>query len=166
MRRLISTFPILLAPFLGGCGWISTRSDFDRDPFVMSHLTKGSGDPSVAYDEELDGKRSFLSASTSRKQNPSLKRHTGRRSAAQASHAADYRWIRGRLSRSKNAPNNWSIQYPHGEASDAFGGELVLERTPKLGLLREGDLVLLEGQLVTPEPGKTSYRVTDIARVN
>lgn len=141
----------LLLP-LAGCGWIRPRSDFERDPFVMSHLTK-DGDDGVAWGEKSDRRLSF----TSHKPGERADAPRDRRA-----HADDYHWIVGRLDRSTDSDAGWIVIYEN-HVGDRYEGQLPLEKSSQLGLVREGDRVLLEGEVVTTRAGEHEYRVRSLA---
>ena len=156
-RKMLLTGTALL---LAGCGWIRPRSDFERDPFVMSHLTKGNEGAYAA--DDLDGRRGILSASTSRKRVPPLPsaRDTQTGGPTPSAHASDFSWVRGRLLRQRD---EIVVQYADGGTDDEFGGRLRLEKTPELGLFRSGDFVVVTGEVVASRPGDARYRVRSVA---
>ena len=57
----------------------------------------------------------------------------------------------------------WYVDYVDLGDKDPYGGKLYLEKTPKLGMLREGDRVLVEGEVVKKRTGNPMYRVRSVA---
>ncbi|MFO0944790.1 MAG: hypothetical protein U1D30_02405 [Planctomycetota bacterium] len=65
-----STVSLATCVSFGGCSWVNNRSDFERDPFVMSHLTHHKDDPLYAGSESenaFEDEARLQSASVSRK---------------------------------------------------------------------------------------------------
>lgn len=162
-----------------GCGWMNTRSDFERDPFVMSHLTHEKRDPMYATtdsDVHLDDETPKVrSASTSRKTPYSSEpRRLGLREGASTEAGIepigakeglsdDYGRLSGALERRKGNRGGWFIRYGSGSDTDRYGGELLIVNPDRLGLAREGDRVELEGQVVTRRPGEFGYRIRSVS---
>ena len=72
-------------------------------------------------------------------------------------HDADYGRLRGRLEYSQ-IDRAWRLRYiPIDGATDAYGGSVVLSRTPKLSGLERGDFVEVHGRLLPPREGGTTY---------
>lgn len=159
-----------LAAVGAGCSWINSRSAFERDPLVMSHLTKDRSEGAFAADDapvrksrwawltaSHPGSAPVLAASASSTTPSAVKTATA---------APDHTWVVGRLRQRRGADNGWYIQYGHIDEEDRYGGELDVEPTPKLGLVREGDRVLLEGEVIPSRSGHPVYRVRNIARLD
>jgi hypothetical protein len=142
-RRLI--LPILLAASVTGCGWIQPRSSFERDPFVMSHLTK-EHDGGLAMDDFEPNGRAYMS----------------RKPTDRATHASDYSWVVGQLRR-MGSEGTWTIDYDAPADRDRFGGRLPLESAPNLGFVRDGDRVRIDGEVVAGRSGQPRYRVRSVA---
>lgn len=147
----------------------STAAD-GRDPLTMSHLTHGKGDPLYAgSDNEMlvdEDRGPLKAASISRKpESPKPRppvRTIGFEATAIKSHAADYSWIIGQLERVPGRNGGWQIKYAGPGDDDRYGGRLPFANTPRLGLLREGDTVQVEGNLVETGFDRPSYRVDSI----
>jgi len=153
--------PAMLVFAVTGCGWIQPRSGFERDPFVMSHLSK-SPDESYAWDRPA--RTRSLAMLTSRKpESTEVEDSLALKRRSDSSHASDFSWLVGKLVRDEGAKGTWYVDYDEAEASDPFGGKIALEKSPKLGMIREGDRVLLEGEVVKKRAGDARYRVRSIA---
>lgn len=146
-----------------GCQWVSRRSDFDRDPFVMSHLTHNKNDPLFTNSEndELNDDPIKRSASTSRKF-VSHERGFGDVASAGGAHADNFQWIEGRLVYRGDAAGGWFIAYDESRTGDRFGGQLRIDADAHLGVLREGDRVRASGSVVQAGAGDYRYRVDAI----
>jgi hypothetical protein len=152
-----------------GCGWMKTRSDFERDPFVMSHLTHDKKDPMFAASENdlsLDGDEPRMqSASTSRKPKPTrydAPSDPRGASAASLARADDYSWLEGRLSRQGGRSGGWYIRYATAGEGDRYGGQLRIVNNQRLGVAREGDVVRLAGRVVPQGRSDVAYEVASI----
>src|SRR5262245_41002325 len=150
---------VLLAASIAGngCNWITRRSDFERDPLVMSHLTHNKNDPSYAgvENESADDQPPqglAQSPSVSRKppaadgyRHALFEENAPRRRSAL--HADDYSWLEGRLTLRTGKRAGWHVRYAPMTENDRFGGELLLIEHSQLKLMREGDRVHLEGKV-------------------
>lgn len=155
-----------------GCTWIQKRSDFDRDPFVMSHLTHHKNDPLYAGTENensFDDERPLRAAAVSRKTDTrtgssgDYRPMSYRENAPEAepTRADDFRWVEGTLERDRKS-KGWSLRYANDRAPDAHGGALRLADSPRLGLAREGDRVRLEGRLTGQGTAGERYRIDSL----
>ena len=127
----------------------------------MSHLSKSS-DESFAWDQP--SRTRSLAMLTSRK--PATNDATDRLVAERASdtsHAADFSWLVGKLVHREGSNGGWYVDYEDSSDADPYGGKLTLEKSPKLGLVRAGDRVLLEGEVVKKRSGGAQYRVRSLA---
>jgi hypothetical protein len=136
-----------------GCSWINPRSGFERDPMVMSHLSRSSdlafnGPSKEGAGPALIAGRPGASASSS--------------SVRLASHAVDFRWVLGRIERSVQDPSQLAVQFEdvQGEAR-----EIPLEPHPSLQMVRPGDKVMVEGDLVSAGGAGRQMRVRRVAMV-
>ena len=153
--------PVILASVVTGCGWIQPRSGFERDPFVMSHLSKSS-DESFAWDQP--SRTRSLAMLTSRKPaTKDAKDDFVAERPSDTSHAADFSWLVGKLVHREGTNGGWYVDYDDAGEADPYGGQLDLEKSPKLGLVRAGDRVLLEGEVVKKKSGNARYRVRSLA---
>lgn len=160
-----------LATTTVGCQWINSRSAFERDPLVMSHLTNDRSESAFAADDQpaKRGRWAWLTASHPGGAAPvqTASRSESSPTPAKSSAAApDHSWVVGRLRQRRGADNGWYIQYGHVDDQDRYGGELDVEHSPKLGLVREGDKVLLEGEVIPSRSGYPLYRVRNLARLD
>jgi hypothetical protein len=80
--------------------------------------------------------------------------------------ATDYGWLQGVLE--KHYAGRWELRYCNPSVEDKWGGKVSIIDDPKLALFKEGDLVLVEGELI-PEAGPRDawrhfpqYRVREI----
>ena len=166
--------PTVLAVAASGCSWVNLRSGGpNRDPFVMSHLTHSKDDPlfaasdsSADFDEEpplqsaFSVSRKSMFAAAQGVDKVARRPHVGQTGRGRAE---DYRWIRGHLGRRRGTHAGWYIRYASSADADRYGGELKIDDHPRLGLLREGDRVHLEGRLVGEGSDESIYRVESIA---
>ncbi|MGL4461972.1 MAG: hypothetical protein ACRC1K_07450, partial [Planctomycetia bacterium] len=132
------------------CAWVRSRSDFERDPFVMSHLTHGKGDPTYAATENESslssegaaGRSPVTAASLSKKPGSgatgSVKTVGGGSSLGGSGAAEDFRWIEGRMVYRSGKKGGWAVRF--GAPGDRYGGEIAVADAAKLGVAREGDL--------------------------
>jgi hypothetical protein len=170
MRLTLILTPALLAASTG-CNWINPRSNFERDPFVMSHLTKGSPDGGFASDEAPVRKSRWRWFTASNSKPPPPNEPNPTRLAAQTAgwdvptHDPDYSWIVGRLRQRRGAHPQWYVEYARPGA-DPYNGEIDLEPSPELGLVREGDRVRIEGRLQHHSDARPRYRIENLARLD
>ncbi len=61
-------------------------------------------------------------------------------------HAADYTWLQGILD--KNFHGHFSLRYCDAAVDDQWGGKVHLEDDPRLAQFKEGDVVMVEGEIV------------------
>lgn len=160
---------------LVGCSWVNNRSDFERDPFVMSHLTHHKNDPLYAGSESENAFEE-----EPRLQSASVSRKLPTRSSARGSHermayqeekgtptrSADFQWIEGRLTHRNGKNKGWFLRYATDSSQDPYQGELPLGESPRLGLAREGDRVRLEGKLVPGDAGVNHYEIDSISVID
>jgi hypothetical protein len=64
-------------------------------------------------------------------------------------HAPDYSWVQGRLEYSALAGGIWKVRYAPLSVDDEYGGSVILETPPNAEKFRVGDLVYVEGRIVT-----------------
>lgn len=165
----------VLAVTAGGCKWVGGKSDFQRDPFVMSHLTHNKNDPLFASsegDEDWDSPTRSASATarkaevarTSAPATPAQRSPYQQVSArAPRGRAEDFKWIEGRLEHRNGNKPGWHIRYATNAENDTFGGEIRLANNPRLGLMREGDLVYVTGRLMDGDNAERRYEVETIS---
>lgn len=163
MRRMWRMLGLASAVVVAGCGWVRTRSDFERDPLVMSHLTHEKRDPMFAStDNELivDGEeRRIQAASTSRKS-----RYAEPAPLPVASvDLEEFRVLDGRLHRRRGPRGGWFLHYDKLGPQDPFGGEIRLPDDARLGIAREGDRVRVEGRVLAPRAGGYEYEMASIS---
>ena len=152
-----------------GCGWVRNRSAFERDPFVMSHLTHSKADPLYASSENsdvFDDEPALQAASVSRKASRSSVRQAVAAPTIEPlyGHAPDYRWLRGRLERREGPRPGWYVQYATAD-EPRFDGRLLLAANRRLDLLREGDHVRLSGRLIGVAAGDPRYHIESLTVV-
>jgi hypothetical protein len=143
-----------------------TRSAFDRDPLVMAHLTHSKDDPAFRDTEtdlaKIDEPQLQPAASHSKSNKPRFVDGPTSYSAPPRSRSANYEWVRGVVSTSRDGDQPiWYVDYSR-TSKDKFGGRLRLASSPRLGLLREGDPVHLTGRVVADDPLQPTYEVSDI----
>lgn len=137
---------------LGCAGSGTARNGSDRDPFVMSHLTHGKGDPAFAGTENAYSLGEDPAGSTkwaSNKPRP-LQVH-GRLPgfAEPPSSSADVpRQLTGTLGFHEGPMGGWHLRYGCASSDDPLGGQVQLADHERLGLLRVGDRVYVTGHLV------------------
>jgi len=175
MRNLQRMSTLAVAALAVGCSSSSlfsfsqpkSRSAFDRDPLVMAHLTHSKDDPAYR-DTETDlakmDEPQLQPASSHTKSNKPRMLESGPpgADAPARSRAPDYQWVRGVVHTSRtDGGSAWFVDYSR-TSKDKFGGRLRLTPSPRLGLLREGDPVLLTGRVVADDPLEPRYEVSDI----
>jgi hypothetical protein len=82
--------------------------------------------------------------------------------------AADYSWLVGQLEHSK-LKNTWRVRYANRDVEDAYGGSVTLVGADDLlESLKDGDLIKVEGQLLSPEMKATAptYRVLAVKKLD
>jgi hypothetical protein len=86
-------------------------------------------------------------------------------------HAPDHNWLQGVLV--KHYLGHWELRYCDAGEDDEWGGKVILEEDSRLGRFQEGDIVRVEGEIVT-EDGKAKrgawnhfvhYRIKEIRLV-
>jgi hypothetical protein len=109
-----------------------------------------------------------LSPTTSSKQIEETKNpfEPDRRCELRGDRAADYGWVTGQLCYVHADGGYWVLRYaPIGE-EEANGGSVVLSRDVPMDSYREGDLVLVRGEILQPKAspslGGPLYRVQSI----
>lgn len=172
--RMLAIATALLSCLAAGCK-STAKKPVSRDPLTMSLLTQGAGDPLFASndDDPPDFAPTLRAASTSRKPEPfrpepehnpvAAGRNAGSYDAAQRRGcAADHSWLLGQLVRHPGRDRGWRIRYANAYDGDQHRGELRLVDSPRLGLFREGDTVLVEGRPVDDGAGGTLYKFDSI----
>jgi hypothetical protein len=155
-RSRLTIMPMMLASWAistAGCSWINPRSGFERDPFVMSHLSRSddfafdgrAGDPSIAR-LSRSNRTALPSASP-----PRL-----------STHASDFSWVMGRIAPSTQEDGAWALQF---DDSKGERREIPLEHHPLLGQVRPGDKVMVEGNLVATSRSPRTMRVRRVALI-
>jgi hypothetical protein len=71
-------------------------------------------------------------------------------------HAPDYGWIQGRLER--RFPGGSELRYADPGVEDKWGGKVILADDARLAGFREGDLILVEGELVPDQGPRNAWR--------
>jgi hypothetical protein len=93
-----------------------------------------------------------------------------RRYEKRVSRAADYSHLTGQLFFVHADGGLWVLRYASLSEEDAYGGSVILARDRKMDLYREGDLVSVEGQILSqrgsPRLGGPLYRVQAIRLVD
>ena len=64
-------------------------------------------------------------------------------------HAPDYSWVQGRLEFSALGGGIWKVRYAPISADDEHGGSVILEAAPDPQKFRVGDLIYVEGRIVS-----------------
>ena len=121
------------------------RSNFDRDPLVMAHLTHPKDHDYAQSESERalpDDVPPVQAASLSASKKPAL----GATPRPERGHAADYGWLRGQAA--SDGAGGWRLRYG-SVGDDRFGGSMPLAPSPRLAMLREGDQVYVTGRIAT-----------------
>ncbi|MBY0586503.1 hypothetical protein K2X85_04960 [bacterium] len=80
-------------------------------------------------------------------------------------HAADFGWIVGELHYQHTRGGVWTLRYLPLDQTDAFGGQVILNRDPRLAGFKEGDTVRVEGRVTKASPsGSPTYRLSTITK--
>lgn len=168
LRPLLIGSLVVPAVLSAGCKSASKKPDA-RDPLTMSHLTHGKNDPLYAgTDSDMldDDRGTIKAASVSRKPELTRDRQPVRTISFQDDpsrvRASDYSWIVGKLTRHSGKDGGWYIRYANAYDGDRFGGELRFANMPRLGLLRDGDNVQVEGAVIDSGFDRPAYRVDSI----
>jgi hypothetical protein len=66
-------------------------------------------------------------------------------------HAPDYSWVRGVLG--KHYHGHWDLRYCDPATEDTWGGKVRLGKDPRLEQFKEGDILLIEGEIVPDSRG-------------
>ena len=69
-------------------------------------------------------------------------------------HAADYSWLQGELDR--HYRGHLELRYRPVSEDDPYGGKVRLEDDPRLAEFRPGDVIAVEGELLTDPDGPTA----------
>jgi hypothetical protein len=81
-------------------------------------------------------------------------------------HAEDFAWIVGELRFQHTRGGVWTLRYLPLDQTDAFGGQVLLHRDPRLAAFKEGDIVRVEGRVgKSTTTGSTTYRMSAISKV-
>ena len=148
-----------------------TKSAFDRDPLVMAHLTHAKDDPAYR-DSDID----FSPSNEPRLQPASATSNLTRSNKPMSpgsvigaidgpirGRAPDYSWLRGTVRTAGNRFEENAVFLDFGRSDgDRFGGKIKLANSPRLELLRDGDLVYLTGQLRTSQNKEPIYTVDNV----
>jgi len=82
-------------------------------------------------------------------------------------HAADYAWLQGVLAR--HYQGHLELRYSDPRTEDRWGGKVCLETDPRLAQFADGDVILVEGQMVPDDkasgPGGWHYRHYRVSQV-
>lgn len=80
-------------------------------------------------------------------------------------HASDYSWISGELSY-LHVRNVWRVRYASCDEDDPYGGSLTLTETGPMDAFKDGQMVRVEGTIVTSDTANKAagaiYRVRSI----
>ncbi len=80
-------------------------------------------------------------------------------------HAADFSWIVGELGYQHSRGGVWTVRYLPLDQSDAHGGQVILNKDPRLAEFKEGDTVRIEGRISKRSTtGPPTYRITTISK--
>ncbi|MBY0588021.1 hypothetical protein K2X85_12645 [bacterium] len=79
-----------------------------------------------------------------------------------ATHADDFSWVMGRVAPSARSEDRLAVLF---EAADGQKREIPLERHPALRMIRPGDKVMVEGDLVQESDTGRSMRVRKVALI-
>jgi hypothetical protein len=175
-------FPLALVIAIPtGCAWFRPKSSYDRDPLVQSHLLgKKNRTAGLAKGDAGRGDSVLqpTGSSTSNKPaypnpyrgavDPDGDRLPGRLPGEQAQfgHDPDFRWIIGRIERLPERGADFYVRYAEPDSADRndrFGGRLRLAFSPRLAMIREGDIVKLEGRLLDTIGKEPGYQVGSFA---
>jgi hypothetical protein len=66
-------------------------------------------------------------------------------------HAADYGWLQGELDR--HYRGHLELRYRSVAEDDPYGGKVRLDDDPRLAQFRPGDIIMIEGELLTDPDG-------------
>lgn len=89
------------------------------------------------------------------------------RSGDTLDHAPDYSWLQGRLEHSALGGGVWKVRYAPLSADDEHGGSVILESPPDPNHFQPGDMVYIEGQIVSRQSrGAWSNPVYRVQRIN
>jgi hypothetical protein len=66
-------------------------------------------------------------------------------------HAADYTWLQGELDR--HYRGHLELRYRPASEDDPYGGKVRLDDDPRLAQFRPGDIIMVEGELLTDPDG-------------
>lgn len=95
---------------------------------------------------------------------------SARRDVQRGSHAADYSKLTGRLYYVHADGGLWVLRYASLDVDDGKGGSVILARDRQMNHYREGDLVTVEGEVISDKGstrlGGPLYRVRSIVLVD
>jgi hypothetical protein len=77
-----------------------------------------------------------------------------RRADGKYGHAPDYSWLQGELDR--HYRGHLELRYRPISEEDANGGKVRLEEDPRLAEFRPGDVIAVEGELLTDPDGTSA----------
>jgi hypothetical protein len=86
-------------------------------------------------------------------------------------HAADYSWVQGELDR--HYRGHLELRYRSVAEDDPYGGKVRLDDDPRLAQFRPGDIIMVQGELLTDPDGPNAapwaqyrrYHVRDVRLV-
>src|SRR5262249_949938 len=124
-----------------------------------SEVTQTTGQASSEYDYRTVARSAEQSANGFVPSSASQPGHRNLSSARRATgipmdHAPDYRWLQGQLEYSAIGGGRWKLRYAPLSADDEHGGSVILESNPGDRGFQSGDMVYVEGQIVSGnQPG-------------
>jgi hypothetical protein len=74
--------------------------------------------------------------------------------------AADHSWLLGVLERTTS--DQLSLRYCKSTAEDKWGGRIVLDEDARLAQLRPGDVIRVDGEVLTHVEATPSYRIREV----
>jgi hypothetical protein len=84
----------------------------------------------------------------------------------QGPHAADFSWIVGELGYQHSRGGVWTVRYLPLDRTDVHGGQVILNKDPRLAEFKEGDIVRIEGRISKRSASRPpTYRITAISKV-
>jgi len=75
-------------------------------------------------------------------------------------HAPDHSWLQGVLEQADSG--QFILHYGDSSAEDPWGSRVNLETDPRLVQLRPGDVVRVEGEIISKEKASPRYRVREV----
>jgi hypothetical protein len=77
--------------------------------------------------------------------------------------APDYTWLQGTLE--KHHAGHWELRYCDVSVTDKWGGKVTLMDEPRLNHFKEGDLILIEGEIEADQGARSPWRHFPLYRV-